>query len=129
MSVRTLRAGEAMPEGFATGFENLPLQADWVWIAEKEGIPVGVLLAAPCHGIIYIARLCLKEVQNKMVAVALLRALFRDTKARGYLGYLFHINPMREVEREMIPLCKRAGGVQVTMPQLARSKVQRGSNA
>jgi hypothetical protein len=119
ISVRTLAEGEVMPQGLGTGFEKMPVMKDFVWVAEKDGEIQGILLAAPCHGLLYLVRLCVKENCNPAIASALLRQCMRDSKERGFKGYLFHISPMLGTERRFIPICKKAGGVQVITPQVA----------
>lgn len=117
ISVRTLREGEPIPEGFNTGFENMPVMREWAWIAESD-CPVGVLLAAPCHGLVYMMRICIKEGSNPAVAVVLIRACMKDCEKRGFKGYFFHVTTMTEVERTLIPIVRKAGGVQIPLPQL-----------
>lgn len=114
---RTLRDGEGIPEGFSTGYENMPIMRDWIWIAEDKG-PVGVLLAAPCHGLVYMMRLCTKEDANSAIAVVLLRACMKDCNKRGFRGYFFHVDTSKGSERAMISICRKAGGVQLTVPQI-----------
>jgi hypothetical protein len=119
MNVRTLRACDAFPEGFATGFEKMPVQKSWIWIAEVGDETIGVLMAAPMHGLVYIMRLCIREGAPPATAFLLLRGFLRDTAQRGFKGFLMHITPSVERERRMIPMCKRAGGFQLLMPQVA----------
>lgn len=115
--VRNLGAGEAIPDGFSTGFERAAVMPEWVWIAESDG-PVGVLMAAPCHGLVYMVRICVKKGSNPSVAMALIRACLRDSKSRGFKGYFLHVTTMSGSERGLIPICKKAGGVQLTHPQI-----------
>jgi hypothetical protein len=117
--VRTLRPDESIPDGLNTGFERMPIMPDWCWLAEEEGITQGILMAAPCHGLVYLARVCVKEEANKAVLLALFRALFRDTKARGFKVYITHLDPTKELESRLIGLCRETGGYQVTIPQVA----------
>jgi hypothetical protein len=120
MNVRNLRTNESMPDGIETGFEKLRVMPEWCWIAEHEGEPMGVLMGAPCHGIVYLVRLCVKHgIKNNTVPVALFRAFMRDCKERGFLAYFTHLDPTRDVERRMIGLCRQANGAQVTSPQVA----------
>lgn len=115
--VRTLRDGEPMPEGFNTGFESMPLIRDWVWVAEEDE-PLGVLIAAPCHGLVYMMRICAKEGAKPSVVTAIIRACMRDCEARGFKGYFFHVTTLNQAERTLIPICRKAGGVQLTHPQV-----------
>jgi hypothetical protein len=115
--VRTLTKGEALPPGFHTGYELMPIMEDWAWIAEN-GEPVGVLLAAPCHGLVYMMRVCVKEGANPATAAILIRACMRDCEKRGVKGYFFHVSTLSQVERDLIPICRKAGAVQVPIPQV-----------
>jgi len=115
--VRTLEKGEKLPEGFATGFEAMPVMEDWAWIAEDGG-PVGVILAAPCHGLVYMMRVCVKAGANRAAAAILIRACMRDCDKRGMKGYFFHVSTMSQVERDLIPICRKAGAVQIPIPQV-----------
>jgi hypothetical protein len=116
ITTRTLREGEAMPEGFSTGYEKMPIMRDWVWIAE-DGEPLGVLLAAPCHGLVYMMRLCVKD-HNPMTAALMVRSCMKDCDKRGFRGYFFHVSTMSEAERALIPICRQVGAVQVPLPQV-----------
>jgi len=107
-----------MPEGFSTGYENMPLQTDWVWVAEKDGKPEGVLMVAPCHGLIYMMRLCAKKEASPMVAVCLLRACMRESKRRGFTGFFTHIDPTKEMDRRILRTCRKSGCIQMLMPQV-----------
>ena len=118
MNVRTLLASETFPEGFNSGFEKMPIMKNWVWIAEEDGEVAAVLLGAPMHGLAYLMRLCVRDGAPESTAFRLLRRVMRDCSQRGYKGYLFHIDPTIETMRRLIPMCKRAGGVQLHMPQV-----------
>jgi hypothetical protein len=115
--VRNLREGEAMPEGFYTGYEHMPVMRDWAWVAEGEEI-LAILLAAPCHGLVYFMRLCVKQGAGRITAMALIRGCMRDCEKRGFKGYFFHVSGMSQVERSLIPIVRKAGGVQITQPQM-----------
>jgi hypothetical protein len=42
----------------------------------------------------------------------------RDALEMGFKGYFSYIDPQRETERALIPLCKRAEGFQITQLQV-----------
>jgi hypothetical protein len=117
ITARTLREGEPIPEGFNTGFERMPFMPEWIWIVEQDKTPAGVLIAAPMHGLIYLMRFCVKPGSDKTVALVLLRAMLKDTKARGFRGYIAHIDPTNSEENVLIPLCRKAGGAPLPLPQ------------
>ncbi len=116
MKVRTLRSSDSFPEGFATGYEQMPVMKNWVWVAEEGDEACGVLMGAPMHGLVYLMRLCVRDNAPKTVAFLLLRTFMRDTLKRGFRGYWVHVDPT-EMDRKMIPLVKRAGGFQLLTPQ------------
>jgi len=117
ISVRTLREDEPMPQHLGTGFEGMPVMNSFCWIAEKDGRIIGILMAAPCHGLIFIVRLRI-EAGHPSVATLLFRHCMRDSKAMGFIGYFSYIDPQRETEAALIPMCIRAGGIQVTQLQI-----------
>jgi hypothetical protein len=118
IEVRTLLASDQFPEGFSTGFEQMPVMKSWVWVAEEDGDPAGVLMAAPMHGLIYLMRICVHQGAPPETAFRLLRACMRDCWHRGFRGFFMHIDPTGTVDRKMIPLVKRAKGVQMLIPQV-----------
>jgi len=107
-----------MPQHLGTGFESMPVMKSFCWVAETEGRIVGMLLAAPCHGLIYIARVRVEETAPPITALLLFKNCLRDCKQMGFLGYWAHIDPTRESERAMIPICRRAKGLQLVLPQV-----------
>lgn len=117
ITVRTLRESENLPEGFATGYEKMPIMRDWAWIAE-DGASVGVLLAAPCHGLVYMMRVCVKDGANPATALILMRECMKECNRRGFKGYFFHVSTMSQTERDLMPICRKAGAVQIPLPQV-----------
>jgi hypothetical protein len=111
MLVRNLQLDEICPD-FKTGFEKLAIDPTWAWIAEESGTKYGILLAAPCHGLVYLARLCVVEGAPVFTTVLLLRGFIRDASARGYKAYFTHVDPTRENERQFIKFCRMAEGIQ-----------------
>ena len=119
ISVRTLKPGEAMPQHLGTGFEQMAVMNEFVWIAEKGGKIVGILMCAPCHGIIFIVRLRAEKDAPPMTVTLLLRKCVKDCKERGFKGYFTYVDPSIETERKFIPICRKAGGLQVAPVQVA----------
>lgn len=116
--VRTLREDEAMPQHLGTGYEQMPIMKSFCWVAEQEGKIIGVLLAAPCHGIVYLIRLCVEKGAPVITAGLLFRKCLRECKEAGFVGYFAHIDPSRETERELIAICRKAKGIQIGMMQV-----------
>jgi hypothetical protein len=63
-------------------------------------------------------RLCVRDGAPAITVFSLLRKFMRDCVKRGYNGYIMHIDPTEEKMRKMIPICRRAGGVQLHTPQV-----------
>jgi len=118
MKIRTLREDETFPQHLGTGFESMPVMKSYCWIAEHEGRIVGILMAAPCHGLVYIVRLRVEEMAPTITAALLFRNFIRDVKQMGFVGYFTHVDPSRESERSMIPICRKAKGLQIAMMQI-----------
>lgn len=118
VTVRTLREDESFPQHLGTGFEGMPVMKSFCWVAEHEGRIVGMLMAAPCHGLIYIVRLRVEKEAPAMVTGLLFRKFLKDSKQMGFVGYFTHVDPSRESERQMIPICRKAKGIQVPMMQI-----------
>ncbi len=116
--IRTLREGEAMPQHLGTGYETMPVMNSFVWVAEKDEKIIGILMAAPCHGLLFLVRLRIEKGSPGAIAHLLFRHCIRDAQAMGFQGYFSYINPELPSESALIPICERAGGIQVTALQV-----------
>jgi hypothetical protein len=118
MSVRTLREDEDFPSHLDTGFEQMEVMKSFCWVAENEGKIVGILMAAPCHGIVFLVRLRVEKTAPVSATSLLFRKCVRDCHKRGLKGYFTFVDPSREAERRMISICHRAKGYQVPSVQV-----------
>lgn len=118
IKVRTLAAGEAMPQHLGTGFEKMAVMNDFVWVAELDGKIIGILMAAPCHGCIFFVRLRAETSAPPMTVPLLFRTCVRECHERGFKGYFTYVDPGRVVERRFIPICRKAGGIQIESVQV-----------
>lgn len=118
INVRNLRADEPHPEGFATGYENMPIDREWVWVAEQNGKIVGILLVGACHGMVYVMRLVTLKGTNPVVIRVLLDKSRKDCADRGFKGYFFHVDPTMKMDRKILRHCKKDGGIQMMIPQV-----------
>lgn len=107
-----------MPQHLGTGFEAMPVMNSFVWVAENKEKIVGILMAAPCHGLIFFVRFRIEETAPKIVAHLLFRHCIKDCLAMGFKGYFTYVDPAREMERQMIPICRKAGGLQLPEVQV-----------
>ncbi len=118
ITVRTLKPDEPMPQHLDTGFEQMPVMKDFVWIAEQEGKVIGALMASPCHGLVFFVRLRTEKDAPEMTVHLLFRKCIKDCRERGFAGYFTFIDPAREAERKLIPICHKAGGLQIESVQV-----------
>lgn len=107
-----------MPKHLDTGFEHMAVMKDFVWIAEQDGKVIGMLIAAPCHGLIFFVRIRTEANSPNMTVPLLFRKCVADCFARGFKGYFTYIDPARDAERKFIPICQKAGGIQVAALQV-----------
>ncbi|SRR5713226_6799215 len=107
-----------MPQHLDTGFENMPVMNDFVWVAEQDGKVIGTLMASPCHGLIFLARLRVDKSAPISTVTFLFRKCIKDCLDRGFKGYFTFIDPSREIERRMLPICVKAGGLQIQAVQV-----------
>lgn len=118
MKVRTLREDEAMPQHLGTGFEAMPVMKAFCWVAEEPEKIIGMLMAAPCHGLIFFVRLRILKGSPAITAHLLFRTALNDCKKRGFKGYFTYIDEASAIERSFIPICERAGGFRVSATQI-----------
>jgi hypothetical protein len=118
VTVRTLREDEPFPQHLGTGFEAMPVMKSFCWVAEHEGRIVGMLMAAPCHGLAFFVRLRVDKGAPISVTSILFRKCIKDCEKRGLKGYFTFIDPSLDLERRMISICHRAKGFQIPSMQV-----------
>ena len=118
LSVRTLREEEDFPIHLDTGFENMPVMKSFCWVVEKDGRIVGILMAAPCHGLVFLVRLRVDKRAPVSTTSLLFRKCIKDCMERGLKGYFTFIDPALDFERRMISICHRAHGFQIPSLQV-----------
>lgn len=96
----------------------MPVMNDYAWIAEESGKVTGILLAAPCHGLAFIMRICTEKGVSGMTLQLMFRKFIQDCRARDLRGYFTFIDPGRDAERRFIPICEKAGGMQIQTLQV-----------
>lgn len=111
VTYRSLRASDPFPDTLNTGYEKMPVMKNWVWVAEDDDETVGVLLAAPMHGLVYLMVVRVKSDDAAAVFLGLLRQCFKDCIDRGYKGFLMHVDPTK-IEAQFIKIVRRMGGTQ-----------------
>lgn len=99
---------EALREG--ENWELLTLDPEWVWLAWDREQVVGVLIAANCHGLVFIWRVKMATDAPYWALGKLLRVFIRDLKKRGCLGYITFLDVCnRPMEQAIAKIAFRAG--------------------
>ena len=118
--VRNYRKGEKLPERLVTGFESAEkTDCEWIFLAERDEVPVALLVMAPAHGVVILLRLLATEQAQQNDVRSLLLGALATARARGYLGYLTWLNPTNQVESALLAIIRLGGGTQITQPQVA----------
>jgi hypothetical protein len=114
---------EALREG--ENWELLTLDPEWVWLAHgQDGKIVGVLIAAPCHGLVFIWRVKMLPGAPHWALGRLFRQFIRDLRKRGCMGYLTFLDlTNRPAERALARIAFRAGAMFTTASTLVYGSV------
>ena len=108
-SVRILHPDESLPD-----WTNLPtypsMDRDWIWVVDGPDGIAGILLAAGCHGMVFILRLQMRPGVSRHLLVPLLRKSIADWQERGYKGYVTILDPENPAEEQLMRIVHRAGG-------------------
>lgn len=108
----------SIPEQLKTD-ENWPLlqlDPEWVWLARNAADEVvGILIAAPCHGLVFIWRLKMLPEAPHWALGGLLRRFIRDLRKRSCLGYITFLDVCnRSQEMALARIASRAGALFTT---------------
>lgn len=105
---------KAIPDALKEG-ENWPLldlDPDWVWVSyDKAERIVGILIAAPCHGIVLLWRVKMLPSAPIMALLRLFRSFIRDLRKRHCLGYIVMLDATRPDEQALARIAFRAGAL------------------
>ena len=116
----------SIPDALKEG-ENWPLldlDPDWVWVSyDGSGRVVGMLIAAPCHGLAFLWRIKILPGAPRWTLGSLLRRFFRDMRKRGVLGYIAFLDANRPEEQALLRIAFKAGGMYVTATTLVCGSV------
>jgi hypothetical protein len=115
LTFRVLRSSDPFPDTLNTGYEKMPVMKNWVWVAEESDETVGILLAAPMHGLVYLMVVRTKG-DDGAIFLGLLRQCFKDCIERGFKAFWMHVDPTK-VESRFIKIVRRMGGTQHVDPQ------------
>ena len=96
---------------FELGFDHLrKLDMNWVWVACRGEMVVGVLEASPVHGTVMVWRLVMLKDQPFSLLAKLLRAFLREIRERGYDGYMTLVDTSNSVQAKLNRIIERTGG-------------------
>lgn len=109
--------GEVLPEELRTGYEGGNCDPDWIFLVERDGKPVGVLVSAPVHIAVMLVRMVTSEYAEVNDARSLLLHFVKTIKERGYNGYFTYLGEDSELEKTLAKIIMAADGVQIEKPQ------------
>ena len=117
---------DQIPRELAEGenWELLTLDPNWIWLEEADGEVVGILIAAPCHGLVFIWRVKMLSSAPYWALGKLFRRFIRDLKARGSLGYIAMLDiSSRPAEQALARIAFRAGAMFTTATTMVYGSV------
>jgi len=103
---------EALREG--ENWEYLTLDPHWVWTVEDAGKMVGILIAGPCHGLVFIWRVKVVAGAPRWTLGKLFRNFIRDLRKRGCLGYMACLNLVDQPRELAIARIALRAGASIT---------------
>lgn len=110
-TIRHANALDIIPLALEAGFDRLNrLDYEWIWVIEDEGSIRGILIAAPCHGCVWVYRLACLPNTPTIQLIKLLRTFLHDIKQRGNVGLLTFLDPKRQTESKLERILRRLGG-------------------
>jgi hypothetical protein len=113
---------DALKEG--ENWHLLDLDPEWVWLAREGDAIVGILIAAPCHGLVFIWRLKMLPSAQPMALLKLLRAFIRDLRRRKCLGWMALLDIVgRSQEQALARIAFRAGAMSTTATTIVYGSV------
>jgi hypothetical protein len=120
MEVRNLKLDDVVPDELKLGFENAPQTAyEWIWVVERDGKIVAMLVTAPAHLVVILLRIKATREAEGLDVRALMIHAFRAFKTRGYKGYLTWLDPTKAPENAFIGIIRAMEGTQLLDPQVA----------
>lgn len=98
---------DALKEG--ESWQMLDLDLDWVWAAyDREDRMVGLLIAAPCHGLAMIWRVRMLPSAAPTALLSMFRKFIKDIRRRGFLGYMVGLDLTRPEEQALARIAFKA---------------------
>lgn len=105
----SIRLPQALAEHNSYLLPNLDTK--WVWVAIHEGEVKACLIAAPFHGIVFLAVLNAVEGTPGFVVRALLKEALAHIQERGYSSFSTYLDAARVKELKLARIIQRYGGV------------------
>lgn len=126
--VRSLDKDDPLPD-FSHSLPDTPLtQKEWIWVAfgARDNKPLGLIAAAPLHGIVLLVRIYAIDEAPKSIAVGMLRKVLADCKDRGYTRYALHLDLRLDNEARLARIVKKAGGSEISSHTLFHGPIEPG---
>src|SRR5713226_2015663 len=117
LHVRNLLPDEPLPtipssDGLPLGFENLPIDRDWIWIAihNVDPLPCACLIGSPAHGLFMILRIVATSSAPPLTSLILLRKALRAARTRGCVAWMTSLSDDSPLEVKLMRIAHRNGG-------------------
>jgi hypothetical protein len=108
--IRNLKKGEVLTGKLATGYEGgEATDPQWIFVAERDGKPVAVLVTAPAHIVVIFLRLVSDGAAPTDVRSLLIYAL-ASARERGYSGYITWVDEDDEAGKALMDIVLKADG-------------------
>lgn len=109
MTARQLKDADEFPLHLLPEFASLPLEPEWVWVAEDGGVIVGVIACLRGHGMVLPLRIMVADDAPQSTALLLLRAARRGSQRGGCVGFAAFLNLERDEEARLARIGERMG--------------------
>ena len=116
ITVRNLLPTDTIPfaslarGGVPVGFEGLPLDPEWTWVALLDNTVIALLIAGQCQSLLILLRIAVTSTAPPSTPLLLLRRAFRDAKRRGSIGFLTFLTDSAAAESHLMRIVQRANG-------------------
>lgn len=113
VSARLLRSGEQLPLRLIDDWllQLIKLDSNWIWIAEKDSVVIGCLVAMPQYPMVNMLRLRMDSDAPHHGMLVLLRQFFRDCRQRTFQSMCCQFDMNVTIENRLgMCMAKRFGG-------------------
>lgn len=110
LEFRNLIEGEKLPPELSGDFpQGWEFDREWTWVALFDSEVIGVLLGAPCHGIVLMMMVKVKTGHGYCL-IGLIRYFIRESVRRGFKCYMTHLNREKPEQMKLLHILELAQG-------------------